>query len=158
MPDLAAVIVSVLHVAAKHGNWRFMQNFLSALISVLKITHFMEKSKMNLCRISRLLAVFIFVLGANAAVAMIDTPPLRITKYLVYTDYGNGDFVVYSDTVVPGCDAFWLSATDPGYKQAYAAVVTAKATSSNVSLYVYDTTFWPGSTSKICKIRGVTAM
>jgi hypothetical protein len=92
-----------------------------------------------------------------AASAMILTPPVRIKTFTTYTDYGNGDVVFLADTTFPGCDGFWLSPADAGFKQAYAALMMVKASDTSVVLYAYDTSLWPGSASvKYCRIRTIS--
>ena len=57
----------------------------------------------------------------------------------------------------PGCDGFWLSPVDGGYKQAYAALMMAKASAGTVVVFAYDNNLWPGSSAyKYCKVRNLT--
>lgn len=92
-----------------------------------------------------------------AASAMVLTPPVRVTKFHAYTDYGGGDVMFLVDATFPGCDGFWLSPADAGFKQAYAALMMVKASDSPVVLYAYDTSLWPGSVSiKYCRIRSIS--
>lgn len=99
------------------------------------------------------------VLGATAlgmslgASAMVLTPAVQITKFHAYTDYNNGDIAFNVDTTIAGCDGFWLSPADPGFKNVYAALLMAKASGMPVVVYAYDTQLWPGSGDKYCRVR-----
>jgi hypothetical protein len=88
--------------------------------------------------------------------AMVLTTSVRVTKFHTYTDYGNGDVVFNVDATFAGCDGFWLSPADPGFKQAYAALMMVKAAGMSVVVFAYDTQLWPGSGDKYCRVRTLT--
>lgn len=95
---------------------------------------------------------------ASAAYGMVLTTPVQVVRYQIYTDYGNGDIVFEVNGTFTGCYGFWLSPADAGYKQAYAALLTAKATGGALVLYAYDTSLWPGSSNfNYCRVRSLTA-
>jgi hypothetical protein len=95
---------------------------------------------------------------AASAYGMVLTTPVQVVRFQIYTDYDNGDVTIDVNGSFPGCDGFWLYPGDNGYKQAYAALMMAKATGTPVILYAYDTSLWPGSsTYKYCRVRSLTA-
>jgi hypothetical protein len=94
---------------------------------------------------------------ATTGKAMVLTTPVQVVRFQIYTDYGNGDVVFDVNATFTGCDGFWLSPADGGYKQAYAALMMVKATGGTLVVYAYDNNLWPGSsTYKYCRVRNLT--
>lgn len=94
---------------------------------------------------------------ATTGNAMVLTTPVQVVRFQIYTDYANGDVVFDVSATFNGCDGFWLSPADPGYKQAYAALMMVKATAGTMVVYAYDNNLWPGSsTYKYCRVRTLT--
>jgi hypothetical protein len=113
---------------------------------------------MKLRDVVRVLAPLIAATLATSAHGMVLTTPVQVVRYQIYTDFGNGDVVFEVNGTFTGCYGFWLSPADAGYKQAYAALMTAKATGGSLVLYAYDTSLWPGSSNfNYCRVRSLTA-
>lgn len=109
-------------------------------------------------RIRRVQAVLALMICSYAltASAMVLTTPIQVVRFQLYTDYGNGDVVFEVNATFTGCYGFWLSPADPGYKQAYAALMMVKATGGTMVVHAYDNSVWPGSSSyNYCRVRSL---
>jgi hypothetical protein len=59
--------------------------------------------------------------------------------------------------MVAGCEGgFWLSPSQPGFKQSYAFILTARATGDTISAGGNNSAIWSGSSTKYCKLDWVT--
>ena len=95
--------------------------------------------------------------GVLAAHAMVSTTPAHVTKFHIYTDYGEGDVVFRVDATVAGCDGFWLPPTDPGFRQTYAALLLVKATGATLEVTADESRVWPGSSARYCRVDSLTS-
>ncbi|MHB8475471.1 MAG: hypothetical protein ACYDBZ_04185 [Steroidobacteraceae bacterium] len=86
---------------------------------------------------------------------------VTITQSYAYTTFGGGDFVFSTSVAAPGCGSGWyIKATDPGYKSAVAAVLTAQAAGNYVLVFGDNSDLWDGSPSgQYCRLQtiGVTS-
>jgi hypothetical protein len=98
-------------------------------------------------------------LAGGSATASIVTPgaAVTITSSYAYTSYSGGDFVFSTSGNVAGCASGWyISSTDPGYKAAVAAVLTAQAGGNFVLVYGDNAQLWSGSPSgQYCRVQAV---
>ena len=103
------------------------------------------------------------VLMCTPASATVVSPGASVTinQSYAYTSYGGGDFVFSTNVAAPGCGSGWyIKATDPGYRSAVAAVLTAQAGGNYVTVYGDNADLWSGSpTGKYCRLLtiGVTS-
>jgi len=105
------------------------------------------------------LAILATACLATAAHATVLTPPVHLTAIQTLTDYvtTGADVVFEVNATVTGCYGFWLSPADPGSKQAYASLLTAKAMDAAVVIQAYDNQVWGGSASfNYCRVRSLT--
>jgi hypothetical protein len=107
------------------------------------------------------LAVLLLVPGYAAATVVSPGAAVTITQTYAYTSYGGGDFVFSTSVAAPGCSSGWyMKATDPGYKAAVSAVLTAQAAGLQVVVYGDNSDIWSGSpTGEYCRVAtvGVTS-
>jgi len=96
------------------------------------------------------------LLAMSAHAGMVLSPASQVLSVESYPDYQSGDVIFRISSSVAGCFGFWLPGSDPGFKQTYAALLTAKAAQMNVVVYAYDNQNWPGSGNAFCKVRSVT--
>jgi hypothetical protein len=93
---------------------------------------------------------------ANAAIV---TPgvSVTVTQSFAYTAYNGGDFVFSTSVGATGCGSGWyIAATDPGYKSAVAAVLTAQAGGNYVQIYGDNSALWSGSPSgQYCHVQTI---
>src|SRR5882672_2823855 len=80
---------------------------------------------------------------------------VTVTQSYAYTTYGGGDFVFTTSVGAPGCGSGWyIKSTDPGYKSAVAAVLTAQAGGNYVQVYGDNADHWSGSPSgQFCRLQ-----
>jgi hypothetical protein len=92
----------------------------------------------------------------NAAVVA-PAASVTITKSYAYTTYDGGDFVFSTSAGAPGCSSgWWISASDPGFKSAVAAVLAAQIAGSFVIVYGDNSLLWSGSPSgEYCRVQTV---
>lgn len=105
----------------------------------------------------KLLAGVIALCGVSSALAGPVAYDVKITRMDSYPEYGNGDVIVqYSGTSVAGCSTgFWLSPSQPGFKQTYAMLLAAASAGRTVTLYSDSGQLWSGSGDQWCKLSTV---
>src|SRR5690348_11590399 len=98
--------------------------------------------------------VVCILLTASAAHAMeISSSPTQIGYVHSYPGYGNGDVIFSIANPVSGCSGFWLPPSDPGFKQTYGMLMTAKSTQATVMVWADPSQLWPGSpTGQYCRL------
>jgi hypothetical protein len=105
------------------------------------------------------LAAFAGVFAFACANAAIVGPgaSVTITQSWAYTAFGGGDFVFATSGVATGCGSGWyIKSTDPGYKSAVAAVLTAQAGGNYVQIYGDNSDLWSGSPSgQYCHLQTI---
>jgi hypothetical protein len=81
---------------------------------------------------------------------------VTITQSYAYASFGGGDFVFTTSIAAHGCGSgFYIKSTDPGYKAAVAAVLTAQAGGNFVQVYGDNNDLWPGSTGQYCRLQTI---
>jgi hypothetical protein len=76
-----------------------------------------------------------------------------IVHLYTYATNGNGDVVISTENVLSGCSSgFWLRSSDPGFKNVFAQLMTARVTQTNISVWAYNDQLWPESTGQFCRI------
>ena len=117
---------------------------------------------MSQSKIGKKHGVFAALVGAVAltcANAAIVTPgvSVTVTQSYAYTAYDGGDFVFSTSVAATGCGSGWyIAATDPGYKSAVAAVLTAQAGGNYVQIYGDNSVIWSGSPSgQYCHVQTI---
>jgi hypothetical protein len=94
------------------------------------------------------------LLAASLAQATeINSTTTQVGYVHTYPNFGNGDVIFSLAAPVSGCSGFWLSPSDPGFKQAYGMLITAKATQASVMVWADPNQIWPGSPSgQYCRL------
>lgn len=75
-----------------------------------------------------------------------------------YQTYGNGDvvFQLVNTPLPPSeCYGFWLRASDPGFKNNFALLLSVIQTQGAVTVVADDSTIWSGSVNKYCLVTGL---
>lgn len=106
-------------------------------------------------------AILTVALTCSATAAIVGGYESRgaVTNYIVYPEYGGGDVTFQTETPIAGCEAgFWLRPTDPGFKNAYAVVLTSYTTKSPVRVWAHDDSLWPGSSGRWCRVYAMGGM
>jgi hypothetical protein len=92
------------------------------------------------------------------AIATVVTPAaaVTVTQTYAYTNYDGGDFVFSTSDTAPGCSSGWyIKSTDPGFKAAVAAVLTAQVAGSYILVYGDTADLWAGSSGQFCRVQAV---
>jgi hypothetical protein len=95
---------------------------------------------------------------SQQATATVVTPAAAVTVTVsyAYTSYLGGDFVFSTSDNAPGCYSGWyIKSSDPGFKAAVAAVLTAQAAGSYIVVYGDNADIWPGSGGQYCRVQTV---
>lgn len=103
--------------------------------------------------------LFLLMLAALIPCSVQATPRetvSTITKLYTYTQFGSGDIIVHLASPAAVCTkGFWLSPNDPGFKTAYALLLSAYHAQTPIRISGEDTLIWPGSTDVYCRITFV---
>lgn len=76
-----------------------------------------------------------------------------VTEFYSYEMYGGGDVVFRTNPGITGCEGgFWLSPSDPGFKQTVATLLSAFHTRASVRVWAHNDRIWTGSGSPVCKL------
>jgi len=68
----------------------------------------------------------------------------------------NGDVVVVAVSTLTGCaDGFWLRASDPGSKNVFAQLLSARLTQTPIKVWVYTDQLWSQSAGQFCRIESI---
>jgi hypothetical protein len=78
-----------------------------------------------------------------------------VTQMWAHATFGGGDVYFAGTTGAGSCQAFWLRASDSGFKNLYAVLITARATSRPVRVYAYDNELWGGSGTPTCRVEAI---
>ena len=78
-----------------------------------------------------------------------------ITEWMVYTNIGEGDFLIQSSIPLQDCDGFFVYGSDPGSKNVYTILQAAYLTRKEVYLWADNSRLWEGSSSRYCHIYAV---
>jgi len=101
-------------------------------------------------------AAFCFCSSPASATVVTPAAAVTITQSYAYTAYNGGDFVFSTSDTVPGCSSGWyIKSTDPGFKAAVAAVLTAQAAGGYVVVYGDTADLWSGSSGQYCHVQAV---
>ncbi|HZF28390.1 MAG TPA: hypothetical protein VE907_04690 [Gammaproteobacteria bacterium] len=111
------------------------------------------------------LGTFLVALGllSVARATLVGSPVGHVVSISSYAQYGGvpgvgTDVIFLMEGTTPGCDGFWLSPNDPGYKQTLAVLLMLKATGGQAIAGGYTEAPWPGSsTGNFCRVFGLTA-
>jgi hypothetical protein len=99
------------------------------------------------------------IFAAEPATAAIVSPSgsVTVTRSYAYTNFDGGDFVFSTSAGAAGCGSgFYIKSTDPGYKAAVAAVLTAQAGGNFILVYGDNSDLWVGSPSgQYCHVHAV---
>jgi len=99
------------------------------------------------------------ILAAARVAAAVVSPgaSVTVTQSYAYTSFDGGDFVFSTSAAAPGCGTGWyIKASDPGYKAAVAAVLTAQAGGNYILVYGDNSDIWAGSPSgQYCHVQAV---
>lgn len=92
-------------------------------------------------------------------IAAVVTPAaaVTVTQTYAYTAYDGGDFVFSTSDAATGCGSGWyIKPTDPGFKMAVAAVLTAQAGGNYIVVYGDNSDLWSGSPSgQYCRVQTI---
>jgi len=103
--------------------------------------------------------VFAACIISSYARATVVTPAaaVTVTQTYAYTNYDGGDFVFSTSDGAPGCGSGWyIKSTDPGFKAAVAAILTAQAGGNYIVVYGDNSDLWSGSPSgTYCRVQAV---
>jgi hypothetical protein len=86
---------------------------------------------------------------------IVATNQSTIVQVDVYTEYGNGDTIVWlaSNSLQSSCPSgFWVRGTDTGADRALAQIEAAYHTGTPVTIWADTSTIWSGSSSAACLI------
>jgi hypothetical protein len=118
-----------------------------------------SKSSQGTCKSTAVLVACACCLVSTYANSKVVSPgaSVTITQSYTYTTYGGGDFVFSTSVGAPGCGSGWyIKATDPGYRSAVAAVLTAQAGGNFVQVYGDNADLWSGSPSgQFCRLQTI---
>jgi hypothetical protein len=90
---------------------------------------------------------------ASAVVMQSNTSTVLPGTIFTYTSFGNGDVVFQlNSSGLSQCPGFWLRATDPGFKTAVAALLTANASQAAVTVFADTSQIWTGSVTQFCLV------
>jgi hypothetical protein len=107
--------------------------------------------------LSRLLASISLTLlsvGVNASIVAGSVG--NIVHLYSYSTFGNGDVAVVVTTTLPGCaDGFWLRSSDPGFKNVFAQLMSARLTQTPIRVWAYNDQIWNGSTGQFCRMDAI---
>ena len=99
------------------------------------------------------------LLAANALNArganIVSTTQSTITQVDVYTEFGNGDVIVWlnNNSLQSSCPSgFWVRGTDTGADRTLAQIEAAYHSGTPVTIWADTTTIWSGSSSAACLI------
>jgi hypothetical protein len=93
-------------------------------------------------------------LSAHAA-NIVSTSLSTISQVDVYTEFGNGDVIVWlaTNSLQSSCPSgFWIRGTDTGADRVLAQVEAAYHSGTPVTVWADTTTIWSGSASAACLI------
>jgi hypothetical protein len=94
--------------------------------------------------------------GFSANAAMVSGSVGNIVHLYSYATSGNGEAVVVVSSTLPGCaDGFWLRSSDPGFKNVFAQIMSARLTQTPIRVWAYNDQLWPSSTGQFCRIDAV---
>jgi hypothetical protein len=99
------------------------------------------------------------LLGTENAQAEVvaSSGPVQIVGMTTYSTFGGGDVVFEISVPITGCGGgIWIRATDPGFQQNVAAVLSARMANRPVTLYVENSDIWTGSASSYCRFYGMS--
>lgn len=96
----------------------------------------------------------------NVADAAVDVPPSTVLARSVfsYQTYGGGDVVFQlTQTPLPAseCYGFWLRASDAGFKNNLAILLSVIQSQGAIGVTADDTTIWSGSINKYCLVSSL---
>ncbi|WP_129777620.1 hypothetical protein [Peristeroidobacter soli] len=108
----------------------------------------------------RIIALLLVALLPCSTFATVRETITTIDRINALLQYGGGDIVIDVDTPVSGCTkGFWMSPSDdPGFKTAYALLLSAYHTQTSVRLQGEDTQLWSGSGSLYCRLTLATLL
>jgi hypothetical protein len=79
-----------------------------------------------------------------------------IVRLVSYSNYGNGDVVVFVSSTHSTCSAgYWVSPSQPGYKTILAHLMLVKSTGESVIFWADNALLWPGSSGSYCRIESI---
>jgi hypothetical protein len=96
--------------------------------------------------------------GTTADASPVNAGPSTVVSQSMfsYATYGNGD-VVFQLTQNPlsQCYGFWLRASDAGFKNNFAILLTVIQTQGMITVSADDSDTWTGSAAKYCLVTSV---
>jgi len=96
------------------------------------------------------------IASLNASAAMVSGSVGNIVHLYSYSTSGSGDVAVVVTYAPAGCSSgFWLRASDPGFKNVYAQLMSARLTQTPIRIWAYDDQLWPLSTGQFCRIDAI---
>lgn len=104
--------------------------------------------------LAALLVTGVLATDARAAVVMAGPSTVQSQSMLTYTYMSSGDVVFQLTTnSLPQCaGGFWLRASDPGFKNAVAVLLSVVQAQGTLAVWVDDSQIWTGSTSPYCLV------
>ena len=87
------------------------------------------------------------LLGASFAAnaALVQGEIGQVTRMRAYSDFGNGDVVLWVQNPLAGCDGFWFRTTELNGKEFFAQILASQKTQLPMFLTADDDQIWPGS-------------
>jgi len=116
------------------------------------------------CYIHKLAAVVVFIgsycFCTVAQAADVSAGPSTVLSQSMfsYSSYGNGDVVFQlTNNPVSQCFGFWLRASDPGFKNNLAILLSVIQTQGQITVNADDTSanHWSGSTTAYCIVTSL---
>ena len=90
---------------------------------------------------------------ASATVIQSNPSTVVVGSTWWYTSFGSGDVAFQlSSSGLSQCGVFWLRATDPGFKTAVAALLTATTTQATVTVFADTSQMWTGTSTPFCLV------
>jgi len=116
----------------------------------------MKKSIIRPALFSRCLLVMAGLLsGTEIHAAQVQVNVGVITRMWTHSVYGNGDVWFLGTSGAGPCQAFWLRASDPGFKNLFGVLLAARAADRAVLVSAHDNELWSGSGTPSCRVDAI---
>lgn len=90
-------------------------------------------------------------------VGMSSAAPVVPGATTVYASFGSGDVIFQVRSGAPSpCYGFWLRATDAGFKNNLAVLLSVTATQAPINVYSDTSQIWTGSSLPYCLVYAIS--
>ncbi len=79
----------------------------------------------------------------------------KISNYISYNQYGEGDVVFRVENPMPKCHGYWIAKTDPGFEANLSSILAAYHSKIKIKVSGHDDQKWPGSSNFWCKLYSI---